>query len=71
MQFPLFFILTSLKQTNKYIIKFRNFFLYLILIQLLYKEGFIKYYFLQKKIQHISLFTKKEQFLLLLQILFF
>lgn len=62
MRLTLIFFLLSLKQINFCSIQIKNFSLYINLIETLYKEGFILYYFLNKKIVKIFLFTQKNLF---------
>jgi len=62
MHFTLIFFLIALKQRHKYSLKIKNLLLYIHIIQILYLEGFIRFFYLNKKTQDVYIFTRKELF---------
>ena len=62
MHFTLIFFLIALKQRHKYSLKIKIFLLYIHITQILYLEGFIRFFFFNKKTQDVHIYTRKELF---------
>lgn len=62
MRLSLILFLIALKKYHQCILEIQIFSLYLKILQILYKEGFIQHFYVNKKLLNVILYNKKELF---------